>query len=102
VSPSDVVAPPPTPRIVDYPGAVTITFVVVFTIVLMFMSDKFDPTGGALTLSLLVVLAFLAAVVFCAFFTIPTDEITSAVFGGLIAAFGAVMAHWLGRPREPK
>jgi uncharacterized BrkB/YihY/UPF0761 family membrane protein len=96
---TDVVNTPPIPKLVDYPGAVTISVIVVFTTVLLFVSGRFDMTGGALTLSLIVVLAFIAAVVFCAFFTVPTDEITSAVFGGLIAAFGAVMAHWLGRPK---
>jgi hypothetical protein len=35
-------------------------------------------------------------------FTIPTDEITSGAIGGLVAAFGAVVAYWLSRGRPPE
>jgi uncharacterized BrkB/YihY/UPF0761 family membrane protein len=100
MSPSDVVSPPPIPRIVDYPGSVAIALGVVFTTVLVFVASRFDPTAGALTISILVVLAFIATVVFCLFFTVPNDEITSAVLGGLVASFGAVVAHWLGRSKS--
>ncbi len=98
---ADLVIPPPTPKIFDYPGATGAAFMVVFVTLLLFVSGKFDATQGVLTISLLVTLAFIGAVVFCLFFTIPRDETTAAVVGGLTAAFGAVVAHWLGRPREP-
>jgi uncharacterized BrkB/YihY/UPF0761 family membrane protein len=100
VSPGDLVIPPPTPKILDYPGAVTVAFAVIFTTALLFVAGRFDPTGGTLTISLMVVLAFIAVVAFCMFFTVPNDEITAAVAGGLVAAFGAVVAYWLGRPRN--
>jgi uncharacterized membrane protein YjjB (DUF3815 family) len=48
-----------------------------------------------------VVLAFVSAVAFTMIFNIPNDEITAAIAGGLVAAFGAVIAYWLGRPRSP-
>jgi uncharacterized BrkB/YihY/UPF0761 family membrane protein len=48
----------------------------------------------------MVVLAFSGVVMFCLFFTVPNDEITSGAIGGLVAAFGAVVAHWLGRPKD--
>jgi uncharacterized BrkB/YihY/UPF0761 family membrane protein len=99
MSPSDFI-PPPTPKMFDYPGATGVAFIVVFVTMLLFVAGKFDPSGGVLTLSLLVTLAFIGTVVFCLFFTVPNDEITSGVIGGLIAAFGAVIAHWLGRPKE--
>jgi uncharacterized BrkB/YihY/UPF0761 family membrane protein len=100
MSPSDVVVVPPVPKIVDYPGSVAIALGVVFTTILVFVASRFDPTAGTLTLSILVVLAFIATVVFCLFFTVPNDEITSAVLGGLVASFGAVVAHWLGRSKS--
>lgn len=84
----------------DYPASVGIAFAIVFTTALLVVSSKFDPTLGVLTISLLVVVAFLGTVVFCLFFTVPNDEITSGVVGGLIAAFGAVIAHWLGRTKK--
>ena len=95
-----LVVPPPTPKIFDYPGATTAVFLV-FTDCLLFAAGRLDPSGGTLTISLLVVLGFIGTVVFCLFFTIPNDEITAAAVGGLVTAVGAVMAYWLARPREP-
>lgn len=97
MTPAELVVPPPIPKIFDYPGAVGVSFIIVFTTILLFVSGKFDPTMGVLTISLLVILAFIGTVVFCLFFTVPNDEVTAGVLGGLIAAFGAVVAHWLGR-----
>lgn len=98
--PPDLIIPPPSPKIMDYPAAVGIAFGVVFTTVLLAVAGKLDRTGGVLTISILVTLAFIGAVTFCLFFTVPNDEITSGVIGGLIAAFGAVVAHWLGRSSQ--
>jgi apolipoprotein N-acyltransferase len=92
-----LIIPPPVPKIFDYPGAVGISFLIVFTAALLFVSGKFDSTGGVLTISLLIVLAMVGAVVFSLFFTIPVDQSTAALIGGLTAAFGAVVTYWLGR-----
>lgn len=94
----DVVQLPPVPKLVDYPASVGIALGIMFTALLLYVAGKFDPTHGVLTISLLVVITFIGAVTFCLFFTVPNDEITSGIIGGLIAAFGAVMAYWLGRP----
>ena len=98
----DVVQPPPIPKLMDYPASVTIVMAVVFTAILLYVSGKLDPTGGMLTISLLIVLTFMGTVVFVLFFTVPTDEATSVVIGGLIAAFSAIVTYWLGRNRHPK
>lgn len=81
----------------DYPASIGISFAIIFTTILVFVASKFDPTMGVLTVSLLVVIAFIGVAVFCLFFTVPSDEITSAVIGGLTAAFGAIVAYWLGK-----
>jgi hypothetical protein len=96
-----VVTPNPLPKLLNYPASIGLAIVVVLTTILLVVVSKFDATGGTLTISLLVVLAFLALVTFCALFTIPTDEITSGAIGGLVAGFGAVVAHWLGRRKDP-
>ena len=98
--PEDLVVPPPVPRILDYPASVGLALAVVLTTVLLFAAGKFDPTGGVLTISLVVVLSFMGVVTFCLFFTIPSDEITAGVVGGLTAGFGAVISHWLGPQRN--
>jgi uncharacterized BrkB/YihY/UPF0761 family membrane protein len=100
MSPNDFVSPPPVPKLFDYPGATGVSFLIFFTTIMLFIAGRYDPSGGVLALSLLVVLAFCGVVVFCLFFTVPNDEITSSVVGGLTAAFGAVIAFWLGRPRD--
>jgi hypothetical protein len=96
-----IVTPNPLPKLMDYPASIGIVIVVVLTSILLFVAGKFDPSGGTLTTSILVVLAFLSLVTYCALFTIPTDEITSGAIGGLVAGFGAVVAYWLGRDRRP-
>jgi len=94
--------PPPIPKLLDYPASIGVALVVALTALLLFLAGRFDPTGGVLTISLMVVLAFLGLVVFCAFFTVPTDEITSSVIGGLTASFGAIIAYWLGvKKKDP-
>jgi hypothetical protein len=96
----DFVNPPPSPKLFDYPASVGLAIAVVLTTVLLVVASRFDPSGGTLTISLLVVLGFLGLVIFCALFTVPSDEITSGAIGGLVAAFGAVVAFWLSRDRK--
>lgn len=98
---AEFVNAPPMPKLLDYPASLGLAIAVVLTTILLIVTSRFDATGGVLTISLLVVLAFLGLVTFCALFTVPTDEITSGAIGGLVAAFGAVVAYWLGRGKEP-
>lgn len=97
---ADFINPPPVPKLMDYPASLGLAIAVFLTTILLVVTSRFDATGGVLTISLLVVLAFLGLVTFCALFTVPTDEITSGAIGGLVAAFGAVVAYWLGRGKE--
>jgi hypothetical protein len=92
---------PPIPKLSDYPVATGIVLGVLATAFLVVVASRFDPTGGTLTISILVVLAMVSVSIFVMLFSIPTDEITSAVLGGLVAAFGAVMAFWLGKRNGP-
>jgi hypothetical protein len=74
-------------------GAICTTFILA-------VAKRFDPTNGTLTISVMIVLAMMGATAYCLIFTIPTDDITPGVVGGLTAGFGAVVAHWLGRTRD--
>ena len=104
MTPVDLVIPPPAPKIIDYPGSIGMALDIVFTGILILLAGRYDATGGVLTISLLIVIAFLGVVSFCVFFTIPNNEISAGAIGGLTAAFGAIVSHWLGGkwPREPK
>jgi hypothetical protein len=100
MNPNTPIVAPPTLQLSNYPGITTAAFIVVFTGVLLVISKRFDGTGGSLTVSLIVLGMFIAMLVYVMLYTVPTDEITSAAAGGLVAAFGAVIAFWLGRARE--
>lgn len=92
-----LVNPPPAVRIFDYPGATGVAIAVTLTTIMLIVAGRFDPTQGALTISILIVLGMLGACAYCLIFTVPQDDITPGVVGGLTAGFGAVVAYWLGR-----
>ena len=100
MSPGDVVNAPPHIELLDYPIAIGVALAVGLTCLLLFIAGKFDPTQGVLTISLMITLGMLGATAYCLIFTIPTDDITPGVVGGLTAGFGAVVAHWLGRAQN--
>jgi uncharacterized membrane protein YjjB (DUF3815 family) len=91
---------PPIPKLFDYPTTVAVIIGALATAFILVVANRFDQSGGTLTISIMVVLAMLAASTFTMLFSVPTDEITSAVVGGLVAAFGAVVAYWLGRRKD--
>jgi hypothetical protein len=97
----DAFNPPPKVSLSSYPSVIAISATVLFSSLLLFVSNKYDPTQGALTISILITLGMLGAVAYCLIFTIPNDDITPGIVGGLTAGFGAVVAHWLGRKQEP-
>lgn len=86
--------PPPAPFTV--PGFVAISIGVLLAAALLLATMRFDPTKGALTVSYLVILAFCACLTWAVRYQIPQDPETAALVGGLVAAFGAVVAYWIG------
>jgi hypothetical protein len=103
MTPADVVNAPIVTGVGNFPATVILTSTVVMTAILLVVSARFDPTRGPLTVSILITLGMLGAIAYCLIFTIPNDDITPGVVGGLTAGFGAVVAYWLGhwRPDPP-
>ena len=95
--PSEVVNPPPSVSLFPFPAAITVIAVVALTAIVLVVSGRFDPTQGVLTLSIMITLGMLGAVAYTLVFTVPVDDITPSVVGGLTAGFGAVLAYWFGR-----
>jgi len=93
--PGGVIVPPPRFTYVDFPGAVAILATCAGALVLVFLAARFDKTGGALTVSLLVILAFIGILAYAVTVTVPRDETTAAVIGALTAGFGGVITYWL-------
>lgn len=87
----------PIPKFLDFPAAAAVIIAAIVGAALIVIVNRFDTSGGTLTISLLVTVAFIGAMAWCLRFTIPADEATSALIGGLTAAFGAVVAFHLGR-----
>jgi hypothetical protein len=94
---ADVVNAPIVTGVGNFPATVILTSTVVMTAILLVVAGRFDPTRGPLTLSILITLGMLGAIAYCLIFTIPNDDITPGVIGGLTAGFGAVVAYWLGQ-----
>jgi hypothetical protein len=101
VTAADFVNPPLVTGTGNFPATIIVSATVAMTCILLVISAKFDHTGGALTISILIVLGMIGAIAYCLIFTIPADDITPGVIGGLTAGFGAVVAYWLGRPASP-
>jgi hypothetical protein len=85
----------PAPQMFDYPAATGAAIVVVLTALSLVVIQRFDPTGGSLTISLMVALSFIATLIFCLFLPIKEGAMTDAIIGGLVASFGAVIALWI-------
>ena len=91
----------PSPKMLDYPGAIWVAIIVVFASILLVVTGRFDPTGGTLTISFLVLLLFAGLLIFSLVFVVPSNEITASIIGGLIGAVGAVISFWLSRGKGP-
>jgi hypothetical protein len=101
VTQPDFVNAPLVTGVGNFPATIIVGSAVLMTSILLVVSNKFDGTGGVLTISLLITTGMLGAIAYCLIFTIPPDDITPGVVGGLTAGFGAVVAHWLGRTQTP-
>jgi hypothetical protein len=95
-------SPPAVTTFVSFPIALGVCIAVAQTTILLYIAGRFDPTGGPLTISIMIVLGMLGAVAYCLLFTVPQDDITPSVVGGLTAGFGAVCAYWLGRTQPAR
>lgn len=96
---AEVVNPPPPVALFPYPAVTAVSIVALVAAGLLVVVKRFDPTQGALTISLLIVLGMLGATAYCLIFSIPADDLTPGIVGGLTAGFGAVVAYWLGQRR---
>lgn len=97
MTPAEVVNAPIVTGVGNFPATIIVGSAVILTSLLVVVASRFDPTQGVLTLSILITIGMLGAIAYCLIFTIPADDITPSVVGGLTAGFGAVLAYWFGR-----
>jgi hypothetical protein len=101
MEPPILVIPHPAVTMMNYPIFIGAVVSIGLTAFLLWISGRFDQTGGVLTISVIIVLGMLGAVSYCLMFTIPQDDITPGIVGGLTTGFGAVIAYWFGRMQKP-
>jgi len=71
---------------------------------LLVLTHFYDPTCGRITISLLITIAFVAATSGSMIYPTQQSPLVDILIGGLGAALGAVVAHWLGvdnKRRQP-
>ena len=95
--------PTTTWPIIPFPalvGAVAIGFV---TALILLCANYFDQySKGFLTVSILLILAFVTATFASMIYAVPTNPVTEILTGALATALGAIVSHWVGRrPRPP-
>ena len=82
---------------VPYPALLTAVGTALLAAVVVVASKYFDPTGGPLTVTLLIVIPFVAATFASMIYAIPQTPSTELLLGSLATALGATVAYWLGR-----
>jgi hypothetical protein len=81
---------------IPFPAFVTAAGPVILTGLIVVVMHYFDASRGRTTISLLIVIAFVAAPFGAMIYPTQQTPIVEILIGGLSAALGAVAAHWLG------
>jgi uncharacterized membrane protein YeiH len=75
--------------------------VMIASAALVTFARYFDPTRGAVTIAIIVVVGFITATYASMIYDIKQTPLTEILVGALAAALGGVVAHYLGT-RESK
>lgn len=63
------------------------------------ISNRFDSSGGVLTLSTIITIAFVVTTFASLIYDVQQTPLTEILVGGLSTALGGVVAYYMGRPR---
>jgi len=86
---------PINPALIPLIAGIAVGLVVILILVASRYSDQ--NTKGFLTISLLIVFAFIMAAFASMVYQVPTNPATEILVGALATALGAVVSHWVGR-----
>lgn len=67
------------------------------TLIAVYVANRWDRTGGELTLAVLIVIGTVTAAYASMIYNIQQNPLTEMLVGSLATALGAVMARWMGR-----
>jgi hypothetical protein len=83
-----------------FPALISAIALVVVACGLVVVASRFDQQSrGFLTISLLLVAAFITATLGSMIYDVKTNPITEILVGALSTAVGAVISQWVGRAR---
>lgn len=81
--------------VIPFPAAVGATASAILVVLVLSASRYFDTTGGLLTLSIMVVMAFIQVVFASLIYNVPQTPTTEILVGALATSLGAIIAYWM-------
>ena len=97
--PGGVIVPPPRFQFVDFPATTAVVAVSLGAIALMLLSSRFDNTAGALTISLLIILAFVGVLAYSVTVTVPEGRNYCRCYWCPYCWFRGVVTYWFKKQR---
>lgn len=80
-----------------FPASIAAGIVVFLAVLTLLASSRFDQTGGLLTISILIVAAFIAVAFTSLLYNYQQTAVVDILVGALATALGAVVSYWMGR-----
>lgn len=82
---------------IPYPAFLSTLGLALVGCVVVVVASRYDVTGGLLTVSIMLILATVAATFASFLYEIPQVPSTEILVGALATSLGAIVAHWVGR-----
>ena len=79
------------------PASLGTAFAALLTMLIIVVAKHFDQTGGFLTLSVMLVMAFISTTFISMIYNVPQIPTTEILVGALSTSVGAVVAFWVSR-----
>lgn len=83
-----------------FPASIAAGIVVILACLALLAAHRFDATGGLLTISLMVVAAFISVNFTGILYGVPQTPINEIMIGALATSLGAVIAFWMSGGRR--
>ena len=80
-----------------YPALITAAGTATLTVMLLVASHYFDHSGGLLTISIILILAFIAVTLASLIYEVPQNPLTEILIGSLSTSVGAIIAFWMSK-----
>jgi len=82
---------------VPFPATVGALAVILVACIILVIAKYFDVTAGLLTISVMIVAAFIVATFASMLYNVPQVPSTEILIGALATSVGAVIAYWMSK-----